>query len=147
MSPSPVLSGPLEAAPQSHPVFVDAGLLSPFNLKRAAYFLLVPLPLLGLCVHFGQGVLGLALLVAGAWPFRPRCRVEAAGLRISWLVVRERVAWDEIVEVELGEDGRPGIVGKRPHLLTIKRRGKPPLVLRGRADVLERLTAELARRS
>jgi hypothetical protein len=147
MSPAPSVSTPAESDSPSYAVHLDAGLLSPFNLKRGAYFLLVPLPLLALCVHFGQGVFGLALLAVASWPFRPRCRLEVAGIRIAWLFVEERVPWNEILDVALGEDARRGIVGKRPLVLTIERRGRPRLALRGRAATLVHLNAELARRT
>ncbi len=146
MSPSPSVSEPAAADSQSYPVHVDAGLLSPFSLKRAGYFLLVPLPLLGLCMHLGQGVLGLALMVVSSWPFRPRCQVEPGGIRISWLFLKEVVPWEEIAEVELADDRRRGVIGRRTPVLTIERRGKPRITLRARDHVLARLTADLARR-
>jgi hypothetical protein len=131
----------------SYPVFMDAGLLSPFNLKRGAYFLLVPLPVLAICMHLGHGVLGLALMAVAFWPLPFRCHVEPAGIRVSWLVVQERVPWSDIVGIEHEEDRRRGVVGRRSQVLCIERRDKPRITLRGRAAVLSRLAAELTQRA
>ncbi len=131
---------------RSEPVFVQAGLLSAFNLKRAAYFLMVPMSALGICAYLGHGVLGLALMTVTSWPFPPRCHVERGGLRFSWLLVNERVPWSEIVAVELRDDQRRSVVGKRPRLLVIERSTKSRITLSGRAEVLERLAGELTPR-
>lgn len=143
MSPAPTLSPSVETSARRYRVAVSAGLLSRFTLKRAAFYLLVPLPALALCLHFGQGVLGLALLVVGFWPFPSRCSVEHDGLRVAWLFVEEWARWDEIAAIELGEDRRRGVVGTRGLVLAVERRDKAPLVLRGRAEVLERLAGDL----
>jgi len=142
---SPHVSAPEGDGPRSYAVFMDARLASAFDLKRAAFFLLVPLPLLALCMHFGHGVLGLVLLPFAFWPFPYRCHVERDGLRIAWLFVNENVPWEEILSIELGEDPRRGIVGRRRQVLSLQRRSKPRLTLRGRDEVLRRLAAEVLR--
>jgi hypothetical protein len=147
VSPEPSLSTPAATEPQNYPVFMDAGLLSPFNLKRGLFFLLVPLPALGICLHFGHALLGFALMALGVWPFRFRCRVEPEGVTVSWLFIKEHMSWDEIVAVEVGADQRRGVIGKRAQALFLERRDKPRVTLRASADVLSRLAARIAERA
>jgi hypothetical protein len=125
-------------------VFMDAGLLSPFNRKRGLFFLLVPLPALALCLALGQGVLGLALMALGFWPFPFRASVERDGISVAWLHVSERIRWDEILAVELAEDRRRTVIGKRALALFVERRDKPPVTLRGRATALSDLAAAIS---
>ena len=130
---------------QSYPVFMDAGLLSAFNLKRGLFYLAVPLPILGICMFLGQGLLGLALAPVAFWPFPFRCRVGPLGLRVSWLMASEHVPWKDILAVKLEEDQRRWVIGRRPRILVIERRDKPRVTLRGRPNVLSSLAAEIAR--
>jgi hypothetical protein len=51
-------------------------------------------------------------MVITAWPFRPRFQLEPGGIRIAWLFVKERVAWEDVLAVRLGEDDRRDVVGK-----------------------------------
>ena len=132
-------------SPRSYPVFMDAGLLSAFNLKRGLFYLAVPLPILAVCMFLGQGLLGLALATVAFWPFRFRCRVEPQGIRVSWLVASEHVPWKDIVAVKLEADRRRWIVGKRPRILVIERRGKPRVALRGDPNILSSLAADMER--
>lgn len=132
-------------APRSYPVFMDAGLLSAFNLKRALFYLTVPLPLLAVCMFLGQGLLGLALAPVAFWPFPFRCRVEHEGIRVSWLVASEHVPWSDIVAIKRGVDQRRWLIGQRPLVLVIERRDKPRVTLRGRPNVLSLLAAQMER--
>jgi hypothetical protein len=111
--------------------------------KRALLFLLVPLPLLAVCMHFRQGVLGLLLLPLGFWPFPFRCHLEAGGIRVSWFVMSERLNWDAISRVELAEDRRPGVIGKRGSVLALERQDGSRMSLRGRAEVLAELMTQI----
>jgi hypothetical protein len=132
------------ARARSYPVFIDPTLASPFARKRALYFLAILLPVLALCAHFGQGLLGFLALGPAFWALPLRCCVEATGVRVSWLFVSEHVSWDELRAVELGEHGRCG-AGKRGSVLTLERRDSPPMILRGREAVLSELAGEIAR--
>jgi hypothetical protein len=136
--------GPNEK-PRSYPLFMDAAPWSSFTLKRGLFLLVVPLPLLAVCLHFQRPLLGLFLMVLGFWPFPFRCRVERDGVRISWLVVHERVAWVDIRAVELGEDSRRGVIGRRGTVLTIERVDGSRMVLRGRTEVLRSVASEIAK--
>ena len=131
---------------QSYPVFMDIALSSSFSLKRALFFLLVPLPALAVCLYFRHGLLGFTLLVLGSWPLPFRCRVERDGVRVSWLVVNERIAWNEIRALELAEDRRWGAIGKRGRVLTIERVAGSRITLRGQAEVLSDVASEIAQR-
>lgn len=143
MSSSPFATEPADDG-RSFPVFMDAGLLSPFNLKRGLFFVLFPLAALAVCVTLGQGVLALALMAIGFWPFPFRCRTDRGGLRVSWLVVDEYVRWDEILAAQLVEDRRWGIVARSAPALFIERRNKRRVILRGRTATLSRLAAEIS---
>jgi hypothetical protein len=77
---------------KSYPLFVDPALSNPLTRKRGLFFLLVPLPLMGICLHMGQGILGLFVMAIGFWPFPFRCRLEEHCVRISWFLVSEHIA-------------------------------------------------------
>jgi hypothetical protein len=124
---------------------MDPALSSPFARKRALFFL-VPISVLAVCLYVGHGVLGFVLMCVGFWPFPFRCRVDEDGVRVSWLLVSERLSWDEIRAVELGEDRRWGVIGKRGSVLTIERWSGARVVLRGRAEVLSEIVGEMAGR-
>ena len=143
MTPSSSTVGSRETR-RSYPLFMDVALSSSFTRKRGLFLLLVPLPLLSVCLYFRQAALGFFLMALGFWPFPFRCHVEQGGIRISWLVVHERVAWDEIRAIAFGEDRRRGVIGKRDAVLTIERMAGSRMVLRGRAEVLSELANEIA---
>jgi len=132
-------------APRGYPIFMDAGLFSAFNLKRGLYYLLVPLPVLAISACLGQGLPGLALAVIAFWPFHFRCYAERQGLRITWLIVNERVRWEEIIAIKLEADRRRWVIGRRALVLVVERRSRPRMVLRGRPEVLSRLAADMER--
>jgi hypothetical protein len=129
---------------KSYPLFVDAALSNPLTRKRGLFFLLVPLPLMGICLHMGQGILGLFVMAIGFWPFPFRCRLEEHCVRISWFLVSEHIAWSDIRNVELGKDLRRGVVGKRGWVLAIERRNGSWTRLRGRPEVLSELASRMA---
>lgn len=128
---------------QSYPVFMDFTLSSALLRKRALYFLLVPLPLLALFIHFRHGVLGLFVFPWTCWPFPFRCRAEDKGLEVSWFLFEERLKWQDIRTVALGEDRRRGTIGKKGSVLTIERRSGARLRLRGDTAVLSELASQI----
>ncbi len=144
-SPSPSTSS-ANGSP-SYSVFI-AGALTPFRFKCVACALFVQLTIVAICFYvLRQGVLGLALMIVLAgWPFLFRCRVERDGVRLSWLFIHERVGWDEIAATKLREDDRRGVIGKRPLVLAIERRDQRRIILRGRAEILSQLSADLTAR-
>lgn len=146
MRPMAIIAPDVPSKSAGYPVYVYTGWFSAFNLKRAAYFLLVPFSALAIAIHQRQAVYGLMTFVLTSWPLRPRCRVEPWGLRIVWLILQDRVRWADIVAVDVAEDARRFVIGKRAPVLTIERRGGPRIILRGRSDIIARLATELAER-
>ncbi len=128
---------------RSFPVFTDFALSSVLVRKRALYFLLVPLPVLALFIHFRHGVLGLLVFPWTCWPFHFRCSVEKQGIGLRWFVFKERLGWRDIRTVELAEDRGRRVIGERRNLLTIERRSGSRLILRGNSQVLSDLASEI----
>jgi len=145
MSPWSYLSR-ANAQPRSYPVLMEPALSSSLAWKRALCFLAIPLPLLALGLHFRQGVLGLLLMPLGFWPFPFRCRLEADGVCVSWFIVSERLPWEEVMSVELREDRRWGVIGRRGSFLSIERKGGSRMILRGKVPALTYLASEIGMR-
>jgi len=133
------------ARAQSYKVSLDFTLSSALVRKRALYFLLLPLPALALFIHFGHAVLGLLVFPCTCWPFPLRCRVEDEGVVLRWFVFKERLNWQDIRSVELGEDSRRGVIGKRGGVLTIQRQRGPRMSLRGDTAALSELAKQIGR--
>jgi hypothetical protein len=125
---------------------MDFALSSALVRKRALYFLLVPLLVLALFIRFHHAVFGLLVFPCTCWPFPFRCRVEDKGVRVRWFVFEERLNWQDICTVELGEDRRRGVIGKRGSVLTIERRSGSRATLRGDGAVLSELARQISDR-
>jgi hypothetical protein len=130
---------------KTYPVWMEAILLSPLALKRTLYLLSVPLAILGVSMHLGHGVLGLALMVVAAWPFPFRLRTSSEGVHISWLLLKERILWKDIRSVELATDNRKLVVGKRKPVLVVERHSARPVTLRASTHVLSQIDREISR--
>jgi hypothetical protein len=123
---------------------MDTSFLTPFALKRALYLLIVPPVILGVSMHFGQGVLGFALMAVACWPFPFRLQVSSEGLQVSWLLVTQRIRWEEIRSAALALDDRRLVVGSRKPVLVLERHGNRLVVLRGQAHVLSEIAREIS---
>jgi hypothetical protein len=131
---------------KTHPVWMEAILLSPLALKRTLYLLSVPPAILGVSMHLGHGVPGLALMVLAAWPFPFRLRTSSEGVHISWLFLKERILWKDIRSVGLAIDNRKLFLGKRKPVLVLERHGARPVTLRAPTHVLSQIDREILRR-
>jgi hypothetical protein len=130
---------------KAHPVWMDAILLSPLALKRTLYLLSVPPAILGVSMHLGHGVPGLALMVLASWPFPFRLRTSSECVHISWLFLKERILWKDIRSVGLAIDNRTLVVGNRKAVLVLERHGARPVTLRAATHVLSQIDREISR--
>jgi hypothetical protein len=144
MSAPVACPSPTSEPGKTHPVWMDMIPLSRFALNRVLYLLVVPPAILGVSMHFGQGVLGLVLMAVAFWPFAFRLRTSPEGLQISWLLFRERTRWDEIRSARLALDDRKLVVGRRKQVLVLERYGRRALTLRASSRVLSEIAREIA---
>jgi hypothetical protein len=127
-----------------HRIWMDVILLSPFAVRRALYLLLVPPAILGVSMYLGQGVLGLVLMAVACWPLRFHLQVSPEGLLVSWLMLQEKIRWEEIRSAKLAIDGRKFVIGRRKPVLVLERHGNRSVTLRGEAHVLSQIAAEIS---
>jgi hypothetical protein len=106
--------------------------------------LLVPLPLAVVAGLLGHGLLGGALLVLGLWPLPFRCRVDADGLRVSWLLVSQRIPWASVEATAVEKDARRWVIGTRRNVLVVRRAHRRPLTLSASAAILAELARDVA---
>jgi hypothetical protein len=131
---------------KTHPVWMDTILLSPLALKRALYLVSVPPAILGVSMHLGHSVLGLALMALASWPLPFRLRTSSEGVHISWLLLKEKILWTDIRSVKLAIDNRKLVVGKRKPVLVLERHGARPVTLRAPTHVISQIDREISRR-
>lgn len=129
-----------------HRVWMDSILLSPFAVTRAFYLLLVPPAILGVSAYLGQGVLGLVLMAVACWPFPFRLQISGEGLQVSWLMITERIRWEDIRSTHLVIDDRNFVVGRRKPVLVLERHRNRSVTLRGEAHALARIAGEISPR-
>jgi hypothetical protein len=123
---------------------MDPIFLSPFAVRRALYLLLVPPAILGVSMYLGQGVLGLVLMAVACWPRRFQLKVSSDGLQVSWLMLEEKIRWEEVRSAQLAIDERKFVVGSRKPVLMLERHGNHSVTLRGEAHVLSQIAREIS---
>lgn len=84
-----------------YPLRLSFASLRRISTARALLILCFGLLLPYWCDQLHQGIAGLLFFAIGVWPYAARCQTDADGLHFSWLRVRERVAWEEVLGYEL----------------------------------------------
>jgi hypothetical protein len=79
-----------------------------------------------------------------ATPLPFRCRVDADGLRVSWLLVSQRIPWTSVEATAVEKDARRWVLGARRNVLVVRRAHRRALTLSAKTDVLAALARDVA---